>query len=184
MMNIKSKINTEKLLMYAAFIFFFLITCYKLTYAPLWYDETVEWWYSKILIGALPFPTYCSNDINMYERIISTFQPPLYNILMYFWLKVSSSEFWFRFFGVVMGFMGNVAIYKSVKKIGNGYIAALSVFFTSCVSRLLMYWQECAEYCLMLGTLCWTVYFFISFIKEPSHKNIIFLTIFLIIPIN
>ena len=176
----------EKLLSWVAFAFYFVITSYRLTYAPLWFDETVEYWYSKIMFGPLPF-LGCALDqttnINMYQRIISTFQPPLYNFIMFFWLKVNTSEWWFRFFGVLMGFAGNIGIYKTVKKNSNGTVAAVSVFLTSCIFRLVYYWQECAEYCLMLGSLCWTIYFFEELIREQIIKNIILFTVFSIIPV-
>lgn len=86
-------------------------------------------------------------------------------------------------FGVVMGFIGNLGIYKSVKKIGNRYIAAMAVMFSSCIYQLVYYWQECAEYCLMLGTLCWTIYLFFSVIEEQTTKNIILFTISAILPV-
>lgn len=90
----------EEIVVGFAFTFFFLVTCYKLTNAPLWYDETIEYWYSKVMVGSLPWDSMNSVDShfeNMYQRIVSTFQPPLYNFLMYFWLKISSTEWWFRF---------------------------------------------------------------------------------------
>lgn len=168
----------------AAFIFFVLITCYRLTYAPLWYDEAVEFWYSKIMFGRLPYQSLWANaSENMYQRIINTYQPPLYNVIMHFWLKFGTTEWWVRFFGVVMGFIGNIGIYKTTKKISNGFVAAGAVFCSSCVVQLVYYWQEAAEYCLMLATLCWTVYAFICLLKEQSLKNIIFFTIISILTV-
>jgi len=184
MLNEEQRKMTEKIVTGAAFAFFILITCYKLTNAPLWFDETIEYWYSKVMFGPLPFEAPgATGSVNMYQRIISTYQPPLYNFLMFFWLKVSDTEWWFRFFGVVMGFIGNVGIYKTIKKIGNGYIAAASVIFSTCTCQLVYYWQECAEYCLMLSTLCWTIYFFINVIEEQSKKNIVLFVISSILPV-
>ena len=174
------QIKKERLLCGAAFCFFVLVTAYKLTNAPLWFDETVEYWYSKFIIGSVP---YENGYTSMYQRIISTYQPPLYNVIMYFWLKISESEWWFRFFGVFMGFIGMIGLYKTIRKIGNGYIAALAVVFSTCVYQLAYYWQECAEYCLMLGTLFWTVYFWFCLIDKPNKNNIIAFTISAIIPV-
>ena len=56
------------------------VTLHNLTHASLWFDETIEYWYSKIMIGPLPF----ENTGSMYERIMTTYQPPLYNFLMMF----------------------------------------------------------------------------------------------------
>lgn len=180
-----SKLRIDRLITGAAFAFFLIITCYKLTDAPLWFDETVEYWYSKIMFGELPFNGQNLVDsTNMYQRIVSTFQPPLYNIIMFFWLKISDTEWWFRFFGVVMGFVGMMGIFKSVKRVcNNTVIAAGSVFFSSCIYQLVYYWQECAEYCLMLGSLCWTIYFWICLMQEVSRKNIVLFTVFAIIPV-
>lgn len=176
-------IKSEKLLCGVAFTFFALITVHKLTNASLWFDETVEYWYSKIMIGSLPFDNTDAYGSNMYQRIILTFQPPLYNFLMYFWLKISDSEWWFRFFGVIMGFLGMIALYKTIGKIGNLFLASLAVIFGTCIYRLVYYWQECAEYCLMLGTLFWTIYCWFRMIEKPEKKFIICFTISAILPI-
>ena len=182
----EKKQSIEKMMVGAAFAFFVLITCYKLTNAPLWFDETIEFWFSKTMFGKLPFVgdgLNASTDINMYQRILSTYQPPLYNVIMHFWLKIGTSEWWFRFFGVVMGLIGNIGIYKAVKRISNAYLAAVSVFFSSCVFRLVYYWQECAEYCLMLGILCWTIYAFICLLEEQSRRNIVIFTVLSVLPV-
>lgn len=120
MHNKTFKIKLIKVFPFIAFAFFFLITCYKLTYAPLWFDETIEFWYSKNLNGYVPYEMQNGGQASsMYQRIVSTYQPPLYNIVMFFWLKISTAEWWFRFFSVLMGFVGNLAIYKTVKKLSN-----------------------------------------------------------------
>lgn len=167
----------EQIAAVTAFVIFMLVTCYQLTGSSLWYDEAIEYWYSKILVGELPMKGVADGTVNMYQRILLTYQPPLYNILMYVWLKVSDAELWFRFFGVLMGLVGMVGIYKSVKRFANGWAAALSVICASTVYQLYSYWQECAEYCLLLGSLCWVVYFWISLIQETTLRNMICFTI-------
>ena len=183
----KSKLNMNNVIIGAAFTFYFLIALHKLTHASLWFDEAVEYWFSKIMFGEIPFlpgGVSSSTNINMYNRIVSTFQPPLYNFLMYFWLKINESVWWFRFFGIVMGFVGLTGIFKSVKMVtDNVVVAAGAVLFSSCVFRLVYYWQEAGEYCLMLGSLCWVIYYWICLIKETSRKNIICFTIASIIAV-
>ena len=130
--------KNEMILTGIAFALFFFTACYKLTNASLWSDETIEYWFSKIVFGKIPF----GDSVNMYERIIATYQPPLYNVLMHFWLKVSDAEWWFRFFGVIMGFIAMLGLYKSVRKLSNALVAAVSVIFASFVVQLVYYWQE------------------------------------------
>lgn len=157
------------------FIFFVVISCYKLTNASLWYDETIEYWYSKVVIGTLPFD---DRYTNMYQRIVSTFQPPLYNLLMYLWLKILDTEWWFRFFGIVMGFISMLGTYKVVKNVSNSiFFSCSAVIFATCIPSLLYRWQECAEYNLMLASLSWTIYFWVILIKEIRIRNIILFTI-------
>ena len=137
-MNIKDidNKNRDYFLLGSVLILFILVTTYKLTNASLWFDETVEYWYSKVLVGTLP---YDSTKVNMYQRITSTYQPPLYNILMYFWLRISDSVWWFRFFGVVMGFIGMIGLYKGVcKAIDNSALASASVAFSAFVYTIII----------------------------------------------
>ena len=79
-----------------AFCFFVFMMVYKLMNSALWYDEWIEYYFSQksIMNGEL------------YQSVISTFQPPLYNFLMHFWLKISDSLLWFRLFNVVIGAVG------------------------------------------------------------------------------
>ena len=170
----------ETFLAGAVFTFFLLLSCYKLTNASLWFDEAIEYWYSKVMFGPLPFST----TTDMYQRIVSTLQPPLYNFLLFFWLKISDTEWWFRFFGVFMGFLGMIALYRTVRRFGgSGYLAAGAVLSASCTFRLTYYWQEAAEYCLMLGALFWTVWFWMRVLEEPSGKNIVLFTLSACVPV-
>ena len=153
--------------------FFTIITCYKITNSSLWYDETVEYWYSKILIGEVPF----EHTRNMYERIISTFQPPLYNFLMYFWLKVSSSVWWFRFFGVICGLIGINYLYKTIELTINSIIAVIAVIFATFTYQLVYYWQEASEYCLLLMCAFACIYYWWKVQKGYNKRDIILFTI-------
>lgn len=177
------KKNLDKIITGIAFGIFLLVTCYGLTASSLWYDEAIEYWYSKIMFGELPMTGVADGTTNMYQRIIITFQPPLYNIIMFFWLKISDGELWFRFFGVLMGFVGMIGLYKTIKKMANSYIAATAVICSSTIYTLYSYWQECAEYCLVLASLFWTIYFWICLLQEINLRHIITFTIFCIISV-
>ncbi len=148
---------------------FTVLYCYRLTYAPLWFDEAVEYWYSKIAIGKVPGYDYTS----MYERIVSSFQPPLYNWLMYIWLHFFDSEAGFRFAGVLITMIGSIGLYKTTETICNSTWALISVLFYLGIKQTGFYALECAEYNLMLACLCWTLFFFFRSIKSFNNKSII-----------
>ena len=113
----------------AVLLVFLLMSLYKLTDAPLWYDEVVEFYYSKYLSGPIQGVSIYNS---LYERLqFNSFQPPLYNLIMHVWLLFSESEWWFRFSGVVFGFIGMLGLYACMKMITNWKVAVLSVFVSS-----------------------------------------------------
>lgn len=164
------KENDEKwLLIGISFTILFLMCVYKLTNASLWFDETIEFYYSKTFLGELPWDAAVDS---MYKRIVSTYQPPLYNFVMYFWLKISESEWWFRFFGVVMGFIGGIGVFKSVEKLWNYRAAAVSVIVLACTKQYIYYTQECAEYTILLAGVSWLMYTWICLMEEVTPKRV------------
>lgn len=181
-MNLTDKQKKEKwILIGLVFTLYFVVTGYKLTNSSLWFDEAIEYFFSKNMFGTIP--EIGNYTTSMYQRIISTYQPPLYNIVMWIWLRVNDGEWWFRFSGVVFGFIGAIGVYKSTNKLSNYRVASLSVVVYSTVYQLIYYIQECAEYSLMLGLLCWTVYFYLEFTINYNRKNLIFFVIFCILPV-
>lgn len=161
-------------------VFYFIIACYKLTYAPLCYDEAIEFYYSLHLFSA-EVPGY--GVANMYQRIISTFQPPLYNFLMFFWLKINQSEWWFRFAGVAVGYIGMLGVYHSVRHIVNYKYATIAALMYSCTYEVVFYIRDCGEYNLLLVFLPWTIYFFLCVLEKKSWNSIILFIIFSVLPI-
>ncbi len=143
-----------------------LILCFRLTSSGLWYDECVEYYFSKYMTGTTPgFPELS----NMYERICFTGQPPLYNIFMWFWLKFSNTETWFRFAGVVTTLFGALAVFNLCKETSypTASISTL-IYITSFPTRYFA--LECAEYNLLAANLVWMLYFFYRYLKDNHRK--------------
>lgn len=171
--------NQEKkikwILIGIVFTVLFMICTYKLTNASLWFDETVEYYYSTTLTGGVEGSVHHDDPTvdSMYDRIITTYQPPLYNVVMFFWLLINGGEWWFRFFGVVMGMLTGVAIYKTITKLWNYKAALIAVLILSCTKQFIYYVQECAEYNLLIAALAWTIYFWVCVMEDTSIKNIV-----------
>lgn len=152
----------------------FLTYIFSLTSDGLWYDEAIEYYFSKIVSGKAPGGFGKSS---MYERILCTYQPPLYNWLMHIWLIFFDSEAGFRMAGVLTTLIGAIGIFCSIDKIINYKWASFGTclyLFTTAVAR---YALECAEYNLMLCFLSWTIYFYIRCIK--IQKTIDYIRFFL-----
>ena len=80
----------EYLVLAGVLLVYLLMALYKLTDTPLWYDEMIEFYYSKYLTGQIRGVSLCSN---LYERLqTNSFQPPLYNLIMHVWLLFGETE--------------------------------------------------------------------------------------------
>lgn len=177
----KFKLKKENIIPIALFAVLFGLLMYKLTDASLWYDEAIEYWYSKDWSSRLPFEPW---PWTMYERINYTFQPPLFNILMHFWLKIFDTESWFRFLGVIAGMLSVLAIYKTVKFACNKWYApSISVLLSIGTYQLMYRFLEVAEYYLMILFLSWTLFYFIRYTANFKRKDLVFFVLFSVLSV-
>ena len=95
------------LVYFAVFTAILVIYLLRATASGLWFDESIEFYFSRTLRG--PVPGARGNN-SLYDRILLTYQPPLYNWLMYVWLLIYDSEFWFRLAGVLVTLIGGAGI--------------------------------------------------------------------------
>lgn len=163
--------NKGRIVLFLVLLVIFLCYVSQLTHCDLWYDEAIEYFYSKYL-GPLPENMLVnSGGNNMYERICSTFQPPLYNVLMYFWLLLFDSEASFRLAGVLVTFVGAIGFYKSVKAVSNFLWASCGVVVYLTTYSVMYYGLECAEYNLLLCMESWALFYFVKFLKGTDFKH-------------
>lgn len=180
MSRISKEVYNRSLWIGITFGIILMVLMYKLATSSLWFDETIEYWFSKCMFGPVPGGR---DTNNMYERIVSTYQPPLYNVLMFFWLKIFDSEWWFHFFGVPMGIAGAAGVYKTIEKEINykaGCIVALVLVTTK---QYLYYIHECAEYCILLAVLPWLFYSWICLMEEYTDRKFLIFVILSVISI-
>ena len=148
----------------------FLTYILSLTSHGLWYDEAIEYYFSKVTSGKVPGGFGKST---MYERILSTYQPPLYNWLMHIWLIFFDSEAGFRMAGVLTTLAGAIGIFCGIDKLINYKWASFGTCVYLFSTAVAHYATECAEYNLVLCCLSWTIYFYIICIKDQKIKNYI-----------
>ena len=163
-MNVILK-SREGWLLILIFTFFGISYIYNLTYSGLWYDEAIEYFYSKYMIGPVPVNPVDQSGSNMYERICITYQPPLYNFLMYFWLLFYDNEGWFRLAGVITTFLGSIGFYCAIRRLVGYKLGAIGLCIYLSTAAVAIYALECAEYNLMLCMECWMLYFFVVCIQ-------------------
>lgn len=164
----KSKQNTwEYIWGLIGLVPFLVFTMKDLVTAPLWFDEGIEFFYSKYLFGQIPGISLLDN---MYQRIIATYQPPLYNVVLFLWLQISESESWFRFSSVLMGALGAVGLFSLFRRKISARFACLTMIIYSCIHQIIYYSLECSEYIMMLMFLFWMLYFYCECVENADIK--------------
>lgn len=171
--KVKKILKDERFQIAICFSFFLFMMVFNLMHSALWGDEWVEYRYSQKAIksGA------------MYKAIIKTFQPPLYNFVMHFWLKISQSIVWFRFFNVVIGFITAIFIYATNSKLYSKKVGLISISALAVCYQWVYCIQECSEYALMLTCLSISIYFYVSCSQRFSYPTFLGFVLFSVLAI-
>lgn len=146
---------------------------FNLMHSALWGDEWVEYYYSQRAI----------KTGELYKAIVSTFQPPLYNLVMHFWLMVSQSLVWFRSFNIVIALISAFFIYKTNAKLYTKRVGMLSVIILAVCFHWIYCIQECSEYALMLMCLCASIYYYVLCNIKFSYSTLTGFIIFSVLAI-
>ena len=127
------------------------------------FDEAMEYW-----ISYMDFK-------DMYGMINTTYQPPVYNVVMHFWLQISESVVWFKLSNVFFYGIGMIGLLKVAKYVcGNRCSLIIATIVPVCFSAMLYYNQICGEYVLVLAILFWLIYSALKTINEKMWKDFIF----------
>lgn len=162
----KVQINRKDILFIIFSMTVFCFLCiHGLSNSALWGDEWVEYKVSQLEVR---------NGV-MYDAIISNFQPPLYNFLMHFWLKISLNVLWFRSFNVVLCIITGICIFLTNTKLHGINIGCMSLILMAGCYEWVYCVQECSEYCLMLMFLAMAIMLFVYIDNdERLYKVILF----------
>ncbi len=82
--------------------------------------------------------------------IVGDFWPPLYHILLHFWMQISLSDDWLRLLSVLLGLLSIAVFYKLTRSILKEKKAFLVVFLLSISPYHIWYSQEIRPYMLMV----------------------------------
>lgn len=157
-----------------AFLYYVIMALYKLTEAPIWQDEAMEFYCSLPVKGEIRGVTKYAT---MYERMAYIQQqPPLYNWVMSLWLRVDEGEWWFRFSNVVFGFVAALGLYFVLKRLCDRYMAALGVVIYSSIYILMYYIKEASEYSMLIMFLFWLTYVYLLLCEKLTAKRILAFT--------
>ena len=156
-----------------SFLFFVFMMMFRLLHSAPWGDEWVEYTISKTAI----------RTGEMYKNIITTFQPPLYNFIMHFWLKISQTILWFRLFNMFIGFFAGIFLFLTLRKLYNDKVAAVTLTVLAICYQWVYCMQECSEYALMLMCIFGALFFYVSCNEKFNYFKMGMVIIFSVLAI-
>lgn len=109
-------------------------------------------------------------------KIAGDFQPPLFHLLLHFWMKLGSSEIWMRLLTVVISVFGIYLFYQIGRKLLKEKSALLASFLLAINPFAIYYSQELRPYPL---TVLVSLIMVLGFINSSSFLFILGTTFFL-----
>lgn len=132
---------------------------FQLNIKGLWFDEAFEYWASVVPLKYL------------FSVVSTSLQPPLYNILLHFWLKFSDSDLWMRLLSVFLDLLGILAILRLCRKHFNRITTVLIGLIAAVMPAMIRYAQETGEYALLLCCLMWFIHFMVTAYHSKAWKD-------------
>ncbi len=145
----------------AVFVILFFLMAFQITHSALWADEWVEYRISQLSL----------TNGTQYRNVIETFQPPLYNVLMHFWLKISTSVVWFRLFNLIPGMIAGLFLYRTMRLLYRPAVGRAAVLWLSVSYQWVFCIQECSEYALMLMFCFGAIFYFVKGSKVQAWRH-------------
>ncbi len=131
-----------------------VIRLYHIGTLSIWYDES----FSIVLAD--------KSVASLYEIAKADVHPPLYYILLHFWMKIYSGAAFLRLFSVLFSIAAIVVTYFVAKEIFDNKVALLASFFLSIAPLFVHHSQEIRMYSLLMFFLMMASYFLWMFVKK------------------
>lgn len=94
--------------------------------------------------------------------LVADFHPPLYHLILHFWLYLGRSEFWIRMLSIIFATGSIVFIYNIGRILLDKKTAIIAAFFLAISPYHIWYSQEARPYMLFLFFSMVTTYFMLS----------------------
>jgi hypothetical protein len=127
----------------------------------LWYDEIFSLMNAKLPIG----------EMTHRLMLLGETSPPLYTVLLHFWIKLGTSDAHVKLFSVLFGVASIWVIYLLARRVGNSRAALASCLLLSVSESAIYYSIEARPYALFLLLSLLSTYAFLSALNEPRAKR-------------
>jgi mannosyltransferase len=138
----------------------FLMRIAYLDAQSLWWDEAFSF-----SMSIVDLPSVLANAVH--DRV----HPPLYYVLMHFWLSLGHSEFLLRMFSVFCGTMSIAIMYATAALIGGKRLATLAALLLAVSPFNVWYSQEVRMYSLTALLVLATSFFFLRLLRRDTLSN-------------
>lgn len=137
-----------------------ILRIYDLGNESLWIDEAASVDISKSLTSIID------------QTSNTDWHPPLYYIILYFWIKIfGNGEFTIRFLSVIFGILAIYLIYKFGQLMFNSQTGIISAFVLSILLYHIRYSQEARSYTLLFLLVLLSNYYLVKILKNGKNKR-------------
>ncbi len=151
--------NRMKVMLGVVLVVAALLRFYALSAESFWFDETYSVWVAQHSVGwHIELST---------QRIF----PPLYYLLLHFWLRLGSSEFAVRSLSVLIGLGSIGAVYGLARGLFDQRVGLLSALLLTVSPLHIWYSQEARMYILVAALGLYSAYFMLLALRggKPWH---------------
>ncbi len=133
-----------------------LLRLYRYTSQSIWLDETIS-----IYIAMQSF-------LDVITFMDPT--PPLFYILLHFWMMISSTEWWLKLLPVILSTLTIFFTYKVAEKLYSRKIGLIASLFIVLSPIHIFYAQELRAYALLFFVTTAVVYFYLQFDLSRKYR--------------
>lgn len=127
----------------------------------LWYDEMFSLMNAQLSFSEMIHKLMLGGESS----------PPLYTVLLHFWIKLGASDTHIKLFSVLFGVASVWAIYLLVSRVGNSLAALVSCLLLSVSESAIYYSIEARSYAVFLLLSLLSTYGFFSALNETRSKR-------------
>lgn len=137
----------------------FALRAVSLGERSLWFDESMEYWVARSPL---------SDILSTVKAALQ--DPPLYSILLHFWMKMGQTEFSIRFLSLIFSVAGMLGVIV-LSRLAFGKKASLVAGVLMAVSVPdICFAQEAGQYALMSCVLSWNLVFLLLLMREGTWQ--------------
>jgi hypothetical protein len=139
--------DTYRLSALMILILAFTLRVWALDARSFWFDEAHEYWAATSDLVKIPATV----------RIVLN-DPPLYTLLLHFWIKIGKDVFTQRFLSVVISLLGVAGIMLIGRRISGRRTALVAALLMAVLPSQVRYAQDAGQYIWMSSLLVWNVF--------------------------